>query len=150
MLVACAILSFDGALGAVGLLANVVTISVFTPFTVFTMLAQLVFVAEDVVGVVAVVWGCVPLPFALALAPAFAFAFDGVPSAGNALGELELVVFAAVPSDCCFSKGSSVLSLSTSIVLLLPLLSVSPVSLVDTVAVSLSFALFVVVVDANC
>lgn len=148
MLVACAILSFDGALGAVGLLANVVTISVFTPFTVFTMLAQLVFVAEDVVGVVTVVWDCVPLPFALALA--FAFAFDGVPSAGNALGELELVVFAAVPSDCCFSKGSSVLSLSTSIVLLLPLLSVSPVSLVDTDAVSLSFALFVVVADANC
>lgn len=79
--------------------------------------------------------------------------FDGVPSAGNALGELELVVFVAVPSLCSLN-GSSLLSLSTSAHLLL--LSVSPVLFgavvdddddeddVDDVD-SLSFALFVVV-----
>lgn len=79
--------------------------------------------------------------------------FDGVPSTGNALGELELVVFVAVPSLCSLN-GSSLLSLSTSAHLLL--LSVSPVLFgavvdddddeddVDDVD-SLSFALFVVV-----
>lgn len=55
MLFTTVVLSFDGALDTVVLLANDVTISVFTPFIVFTMLAQLVFVAEDVVGEVAIV-----------------------------------------------------------------------------------------------
>lgn len=125
--------SFDVAFDAVALFANDVTISVLTPFTVFTMLAQLVVVAEDVVAAVAVVCAELPLLFAL----------EAVPSAGNALGELELVVFAAVPS--LFSRAvSSLLSFSTS-TLLFMLLSVSP-ALVDTDTVSLSFTLFVVVV----
>lgn len=131
----CPVLSFDGAFDAVGLFANDVTISVFTPFTVFTMLVQLVFDAEDVVGAVAVV--CAWFPLLLGLV--------AVPSAGNAFGELELVVFVAAPSVCSLN-GSSFLSLSTSVLLLL--LSLSAV-FVCAVVDSLSFTLFVVVVAAT-
>lgn len=73
---------------------------------------------------------------------------DDVPSAGNAFGELELVVFVAVPSLCSLN-GSSLLSLSVSTLLLL-LFSVSLDLFATDDVDSLSFALVVVVDAIRC
>lgn len=97
-------------LDPVTLLASDVTISVFTPFTVFTMV---VCGADDVV--VEDILAGVCDGFAVLVVGALA----DVPSAGKALGELvDLVVFVAVLSVCSLN-GSSLLSLSESVLLLL-------------------------------